>query len=119
MNPACFRAGMLFRMATSPALISFYVVWSRPHTSESVSRRDYPILLILILHSLVNLVAAAQHILPGVCTDVEWLSSSSARVTKMLHCCSAFARFDLKFPVAWSQILSFYLHNQFGERVDV
>jgi len=38
----------------------------RPQTSESVSRRDPPILSILILHSLMDLVAAAQLSFPVV-----------------------------------------------------
>jgi len=58
---ACLRAGMLFRMAASPAHISSHVVWSRFHTSESVSRSDPEILWILILHSLMYLVVAAVH----------------------------------------------------------
>ena len=55
--PPCLRAGILFRMAASPAHISSHVVWSRPHTSESVSRRDpliQKVLSILILHSLMD-----------------------------------------------------------------
>ena len=49
---------MLFRIAASPVHISSYIVWSRPHTSESVDICDSPILSILILHSLMDLVAA-------------------------------------------------------------
>ena len=91
---------MLFHMAASPAYISFHVVWSSPHTSESVSRCDPPILSILILHLLMDLVAAAQLIFPVVCTDASLLSNCSAHVTEMLLCCSAFASLDQKSPVA-------------------
>jgi len=75
---------MLFRMAASPAHVSSHVVWSKPHTSESVSRRDPLILSILNLHSLMDLVAAAQLIFQVVCTDASLLSNCSAHVTEML-----------------------------------
>ena len=97
---------MLFRMAVSPAHISSHVVWSRPQTSETVSRRDPPILSILILHSLMDLVAAAQLSFPAVCTDASLLSNCSAHVTEMLLCCSAFASVDQKSPVASSHFYS-------------
>jgi len=86
---------MLFHMTASPAHISSHVVWSRPHTSESVSRRDPPIPSILILHSRMDLVAAAQLSFPVVCTDASLLSNCSAYVTEMLLCCSAYASLDL------------------------
>jgi len=95
---------MLFRMAASPAHISSHVVWSRPHTSESRSRHDPPILSILILHSLMDLVAAAQLIFPMVCTDASLLSNCFANVTEMLLCCSAFASLDQKSPVERTHI---------------
>ena len=59
-------------------------------TSESVSRRDPPILSIIILHSLIDLVAAAQLSFPLVCTEASLLSNCSAHVTEMLLCGSAF-----------------------------
>ena len=101
-----FRAGMLCCMAASPAHISSHVVWSRPYTSESVSRRDSLILSILILHSLMDLVAAAQLSFPVVCTDASLLSYCSLHVTKMLFCWSAFASLDQKSPVVSSHFHS-------------
>ena len=97
---------MLFRMAASPAHSSSHVIWSRPHTSESVSRRDPPIFSILILHSLMDLVAVAQLTFPVVCTDASLLSNCSAFVTEMLLCCSAFASLDQKSLVALSHFHS-------------
>jgi len=64
------------------------------------------ILPILILHSLMDLGAAAQLIFPVVCTDASLLSNCSAHVTEMLLCCSAFASLDQKSPVASS-----HFHN--------
>ena len=101
--PACLRAGMLFRMAAFPAHISSYVVWSRPQTS--VSRRDPPILSILILHSLMDLVTAAQLSFPVVCADASLLSNCPAHLTVLL-CCNAFASLDQKSPVASSHFHS-------------
>jgi len=99
---------MLFRMAASLAHISSHVVRSRPQTSEFVSRRDPPILSILILHFLMDLVAAAQLSFPVVfeqielqakllnyflgsnksninqCTAASLLSNCSAHMTEML-----------------------------------
>ena len=83
-----------------------HVLWSRPHTSESVSRRDPPILSILILHSPMDLVAAAQLNFPVACTDASLLSNCSAHVTEMLLCCSAFASLDQKSSVASSHFHS-------------
>jgi len=97
---------MLFRMAASPAHISSHDDWSRPHTSESVSRRDPPILSILILHSLMDVGASAQFNFPVVGTDASLLSNCSAHVTQMLLCCSAFASLDQKSLVASSHFHS-------------
>ena len=97
---------MLFRMAASPAYVSSHVVLSRPHTSESIYRRDPPILSILILHSLMDLLAAAQLIFAVVCTDASLLSNCSAHVTEILLCCSAYASLDQKSPVASSHFHS-------------
>ena len=97
---------MLFRMAASPAHISSHVVWSRPQTSESESRRDPPILSILILHSLMDLVAVAQI---DFSSGMQWYQSTancSAHVTEMLLCCSAFASLEQKSPVASSHFHS-------------
>jgi len=85
-------------MAASPAYISSYIVWSTPYTSEHVSRRDPPILSILILHSIMDLIAAAQLIFPVVYTDASLLSNYFAHVTEMVLCCSAFASLDQKSP---------------------
>jgi len=111
---ACLRAGMLFCMAASPAHISSHVAWSRPHTSESVSRRDPPILSILILHSLMDLLLHPSSffqcyltVCTTVCTDASLLSNCSAYVTEMLLCCSAFASLDQKSPVASSHFHNF------------
>ena len=73
---------------------------------ESVSKRDPPILSTLILHSLTDLVAAAQLSFPVVCIDVSLLYNCSAHVTEMLLCCSAFAILDQKSPVA-----SYHFHS--------
>jgi len=83
-----------FLMGVSSAHISSHVVWSRPHTSESVCRRDPLILSILILHSLMDLVASAQLSFPVVWTDASLLSNCSAHVIEMLLCCGAFASLD-------------------------
>jgi len=93
-------------MAASPIHISSHVVWSRPHTSESVSRRDPPILSIHILQSLMDLVATAQLSFPVVCIDASQLSNCSAPVTEMLLCCSAFASLDQK-----SLVVSSHFHT--------
>ena len=54
---------------------------------------------ILILHSLMDLVAAAQLSFPVVCPDASLLFNCSAHVPEMLLCCSAFASLDQKSPV--------------------
>ena len=59
-----------------------------------------------ILHTLMDLVAAAQLSFPVVCTDASLLSNCFAQVTEMLLCCSACASLDQKSPVA-----SFYVHS--------
>jgi len=97
---------MLFRMAASPAHISSHVVWSKPNSSESVSRRDPPILSILIFYCLIDLVDAAQLIFPVVCTDASLLSNCSVHLTEMLLCCSAVASLDQKSPVPSSHFHS-------------
>jgi len=91
---------MLFHMAASPAHISSHVVLSRPHTSESIFRRDPQILLIHILYSLMHLVAADQTTSPLVCTVASLLSNCSAHVTEIFLCCSASTSLDQKSPVA-------------------
>ena len=55
-----------------------------------------------ILHTLMDLVAAAQLIFPVICTDASLLSNCSAHVTEMLLCCSAFASIHQKSQVASS-----------------
>ena len=55
-----------------------------------------------ILHTLMDLVAAAQLIFPVICTDTSLLSNCSAHVTEMLLCCSAFASIHQKSQVASS-----------------
>jgi len=69
-------------------------------------RCDPPILSILILHSLMDLVAAAKLIFLVECTDASLLSNCSAHLTEMLLCCSAFASLDQKFPLASSHFHS-------------
>ena len=59
-----------------------------------------------MLHSLMDLVAAAQLSFPVACTDASLLSNCSAHVTEMLLCCSAFASLNQKSPVASS-----YFHS--------
>jgi len=54
----------------------------------------------------MDLVAAAQLIFLVVCTDASLLSNCSAHVTEMLLCCSAFASFYQKSPVASSHFNS-------------
>ena len=78
---------MPFYMAAFSANICSHVVWSRPHTSESVSRRDPPILSILILQSRMDLVVVVAHfIFPIVSTDKSLLSTLTALPT-WLRCC--------------------------------
>ena len=100
------------KSVSRPAHISSQVVRSRPHTSESVSRHDPPILLNIILHSLMDVVAAAQLIFPVVCTDASLLSNCSAHVTEMWLCCSAFASLDQK-----SQVASSHFHSSISSIV--
>ena len=67
-NPAFFKIGMPFFIASSPVHNRFQTCTSRPHAVGSVSTRDPPILSIRVLHFRMDRVAVAELIFSGTST---------------------------------------------------
>jgi len=80
-NPALFKVGIPFFIASSPVHYRFQTCTSRPHAVGSVSTRNPPIFSIRVLHFLLDHVAVAQLIFSGTSAEASFLSIFSAPVT--------------------------------------
>jgi len=70
-NPAFFKIGMHFFIASFPVHNRFQTSASRPHAVGSVSTRIPPIFSIRMMHFRPDCVAVAQLIFPGTSTEAS------------------------------------------------